>query len=413
MLKRNFDHQLPHVYLRYGRMSSDDQNPRSPEQQFDTVEMIRQRLHYPWRHVTDYRDDGISGRYMQKRLGFQTMLNDIRSGAVRVDLILVDTFERFGRADATAAIRQELCNRYGVLLLTADSNFADPTTTSGKALAVLESFRSTEDSRIKAHLVSRGKRDAARQKHWPGGPPPFGLRLESILIDRNGRQEVDHCILVPEPETAWILQHAYQRALETGWGQDRLAKDLNDNPQIPDKFKPFHPSTVGRWMNKDSTIYYGELTYERDATDVIDEHRVIERNSDDEMVRVPNFCEALVSRETWDAVRRLKEIRGARIRAGRERRRGQGDKQIDPLIAGIALKYLLSGLVRCGHCGRSMNPSSSGEYTTKDGQTKRYVSYVCPLSHSGVCDNRIKVPEQWLREAVIGKLRERLFPSSE
>ena len=69
MLNTNLDWTKPYQYVRYGRMSSDMQNPRSPEQQFDTIAGVIRRAGYPWVHLTDYRDDGKSGRYMRKRPG--------------------------------------------------------------------------------------------------------------------------------------------------------------------------------------------------------------------------------------------------------------------------------------------------------------------------------------------------------
>ncbi len=80
MLTRKFDPTQPYRYLRYGRMSSEKQNPRSPDQQFDTAEDVRTRLRYPWVHVKTFRDDGISGRFMKKRPGLQTMLREIEVG---------------------------------------------------------------------------------------------------------------------------------------------------------------------------------------------------------------------------------------------------------------------------------------------------------------------------------------------
>lgn len=106
MLTRKFDPARPYRYLRYGRMSSERQNPRSPDQQFDTIDTLRTRLGYPWVHVKTYRDDGVSGRYMKKRPGLQAMLRDIEIGRVTVDLIAVDTLERLGRADEIGELRR-------------------------------------------------------------------------------------------------------------------------------------------------------------------------------------------------------------------------------------------------------------------------------------------------------------------
>jgi DNA invertase Pin-like site-specific DNA recombinase len=404
MLHRSFDPHRPHRYLRYARMSSDKQNARSPDQQFDTIDHLVRRLGHPWVHVRDYRDDRISGRYLSKRRDFQQMLQDIRSGAVVTDLILVDTAERLGRVDELTAIRRELEIQQGVLVLTADSQFADPTTLSGKALTLVETLRATEDGRIKAHNVLRGKRDAARLKHWPGGSPPFGYRLHSVLVECHGRQEVDHCILVPDPETAWIIQRLFEQAHQTGWGAPRLARALNADPAIPEQHKPFYPDTIGYWLS--NPIYYGELLWEEHATGIVNDTRVLQRNAEEDMVRVPDYCEPLITREVWESVATLRKARSQAHAQRRKTTPDQPAKQIAPVAPGLVLKYLLTGLVRCGACGRSMRPMPSGQ-TSKAG--KKYVYYACPGAIVGACPNKLYVPEHWLRREVVARLRDRLF----
>jgi DNA invertase Pin-like site-specific DNA recombinase len=409
MLRRHFDPLKPLLVVLYLRMSSDDQNPRSPQQQRDTIEATLRRLGYPWTVAQVYTDEAVSGRYLRRRAGFQQMLRDLRTGKVLADAILVDTFERFGRADELAALRQELYQRHGVLILTADSQFADPTSVSGKALAAFESLRATEDNRIKAHNVLRGKRDDARRGHWPGGRPPFGYRLQSVLAERHGRQEVDHCVLVPDPETARIILKLFGWARTKGLGCTRLARLLNADPDIPAQYKPFYDQTVNSWLRQ--PIYYGELVWEAHATGVVDDRRVIERNPEEDVVRVPNFCEPLVSREEWDAVQEVRRARSERARRARQARRDDAGKQIAAVTPGLALTYLLSGLVRCGHCQRAMTVSSSPAYTTRAGETKRYASYVCPGHVAGACSNGTRVPEEWLRRTVVELICQRLFPA--
>lgn len=410
MLKRNFDPKLPYRVVVYLRMSSDLQNKRSPEQQLDQIKTRLKAMGYPWIIVKIFRDDGKSGRYLRKRSGYQAMMRDVKSGGVSVDLILVDTIERFGRVEELPTIRKELFEKYGVLVLTADANFMDPTTPQGKALGMFEAMRATEDGRIKAHNVLRGKRDAARQGHWPGGPPPFGYRLQSVMTEVNGCQEVAYRVLVPDPAKARIIQLLFQKACETGWGQTRLARFLNDRPEIPDVLKPFQPPSIGYWL--DNTVYYGELLWEQHSTGIVDDTRVVERNVEADMIRVPDFCEPLVGRELWDEVQALRQARRDRMAPSRQKQDCQGEKLIAPRAPGLALKYLLTGLVRCGHCGRSMAPSSSSTYTTKKGVERRYTTYVCPGYIARICPNHKRVPEEWLRTVVVAQIRDRLFPGS-
>jgi DNA invertase Pin-like site-specific DNA recombinase len=411
MINTSFDPSRPYRYVRYARMSSDQQNPRSPEQQFQTIDDTLKRCGYRWNHVKDYRDDAKSGKYIRKRPSFQEMLLEIRSDTLKVDLIVVDTLERFGRMEELDTIRRELRNKCGVLILTADTNFADPTSPQGRAFGMVESIRATEDARVKAHNVRRGKRDAAMQGHWPGGKPPFGLRLHSVMSETRGRKEVDHCVLEHDPNSAWIVKLMFKTANEKGFGQTRMARFLNDHPEIPEKFKPFEPATVGYWL--DNPIYYGELVWDQHSTDVVDDVRVIQRNEEVVVLRVPNFCAPLIPKELWESVQAVREARREQLARSRNPKSNEEGKQIAPLASGLSLKYTLTGLVRCGRCGRAMTPSPSSPYTTKAGEERRYNKYVCPGYIGRNCPNSERVPMEWLYTTVVDTLSQRLFPNED
>lgn len=413
MLKHLFSYKAAYRVVIYARMSSDAQNERSPDQQIDEIRRRLKAAGYPWTVVKIYRDDGISGRYIRKRPEYQRMLSDLKSGRVKADLILVDTAERFARVDDLDVIRRKLYQKNGILLLTSDSNFADPNTPQGRALGVVEKIRVNEDGRIKAHNVLRGKRDAAELKHWPGGPPPFGCMLKSVMTMVRGREEVDHCLLLPHA-SSWIIDALFMLAEETGYGGTRLAKILNDDPSIPSKYKPFHPDTISYWL--DSHIYYGDLYYGVYCTDIIDDTRVIQLNPEEEILHVPEFWDGIVPKQRWwnvQALRRIRRERAANARAAAAARRNAGEtcdeRMLRAVAPGMTLHYLLSGLLFC-ECGRRMTASSNGVYIAKDGSERRYVSYVCPAYLDGLCENDCRIPEEWIRSVVIGKLRERLLP---
>ena len=54
-----------------------------------------------------------------------------------------------------------------------------------------------------------------------------------------------------------------------------------------------------------------------------------------------------------------------------------------------------------------MRPMPSGR-RSKAG--KSYTYYACPVASVGACVNKTYVPEAWLREAIVARLRARLFP---
>jgi DNA invertase Pin-like site-specific DNA recombinase len=405
MLERKFDPTLTYRYARYGRMSDPKQNKRSPDQQFATIEETRQRCGYPWHCVATYRDQGISGLKIAGRPGFQNMLRDIEAERITIDLIVVDTLERFGRAEEIAEIRRKLNTRHGVLVVAADNNFADPTGIVGKAVGVVEHLRSTEDTRIKGHNVIRGKKDAARLRRWPGGPVPFGYRLKAV-VDESVSPPKGYHLLEPEPREAAALQMAFRRAHETGEGTLRLSKWWNGSPEIPEEFKPITPYTMGYRLR--NPIYVGILVWGANSTGIVDDTRVVEANLQEEVLRIPNFCTPLVSNELFDAVQTLMCARGRQVRAARQKSEvASPQKRFAPQARGMTLKYLLTGLVRCGSCRASMRPVPTGA-TSKTG--RKYTYYTCPRHYEGACHNSRHFPERQLREAVLSRFRSRLFP---
>jgi site-specific DNA recombinase len=406
MLNRNFDPTKQHRYVRYGRMSTDFQNPRSPQQQFDTIERYLIQGGQPWVLVRDYRDDAVSGRLTKKRPQFQAMLKDLKSGAVEANLILVDTFERFGRAEEILSLRQNLQSEHQILVLTADSRFADPTSSAGRALSIVESIRSSEDGRVKAHNVLRGKRDLASRGRWPGGPMPFGYKLQSVLVDRRGCQTLDGHILVPDPATSMVPPKLYALAFETGHGLTRLARALNEDESVPNALKPISAERVRHVL--ESTLYAGVLTYNRHCTGIINDRIVRDRVKAGEELVVPDFCEPLVERALAEAVWEMRlAARSARPKP-KSPRRVEVELESGSSTSVIPRNHLLTGLVRCGECGGSMRISSS-KFQRKD-KTLQYAYYGCWRHPTRQCDNAEHFREDVLREAVIAKLRWRLFP---
>ncbi|MEQ8791401.1 MAG: recombinase family protein [Pirellulaceae bacterium] len=406
MLRRNFDPTQPYQAVIYTRRSSPKQNDRSPAQQEAEIRRVLTNLRYPWRVVKVYTDTE-TGKYTYRRIEFQRMLMEIKSGMLpEVDLILLDTSERIGRSKSNSSIRDELRQKYGVLLVAANNQFADPTTPQGEVFGAFEDFRATEENRIKAHQVRRGKRDLAQRGYWPGGKPPFGYQLVPVISQKDGVDIVEGRRLEPFAEEAWIVKLLFQQAYDTGHGRTKLTRFLNEHPDIPDEFKPFNGSTTGCWLKQE--VYNGELIWGRNTTAIIDDTRRVEPNAEEDVLHVTDFCTPLVTGELWEAVQAVCRTRSAAAKQRRSDAETQS-KLIAPLAPGMTLVYLLTGLVRCGKCGASMRPISSG---TRSKSGTRYAYYQCPRYVDHNCPNGRSVREQWLREEVVALMKDQLFPEA-
>ena len=263
MLKFRFNPDNPFTYFRYGRMSSDRQNPSSPDRQFKEIERVRAQCNYPWRVIGTYRDDALTGKKLLRRPGLQLMLNDIKSRKKKPDLILIDNFERFGRIEEMESLARNLFRKFGILILTADTRFADPTTQHGKVYRAFESFRATSANELKSSEVFSGKRLLIEEKKfWPGGEAPFGYQLQAEMGEKKGRPCVVGHLLVPEPEAFLVAKKIFALARSTGWGSKRVTRAVNADPTVPDKFKPLNAVNVGYMLKND--IYAGILIWGND-----------------------------------------------------------------------------------------------------------------------------------------------------
>jgi site-specific DNA recombinase len=410
MISRTYNIHERYAVALYLRMSDPKQNRRSPDQQADHIKEVMRRCNCPWTIARTYRDDGIKGRYISRRPGLQSLLRDIETGLIEIDLIVVDNLERFGRADEFEPLRQKLKRDSGVLIVAADNNFADPTGITGKAVGMIEQIRSTEEGRIKGLNVIRGKKDTLRLRRWPGGPVPLGYRLKQ-LIDESGPKPRPYSTLEIDPEAAPIIRNLFQKAIETGWGGTRLAKWMNQDPRVPATLKPCYGSTINYWLT--SQIYIGTGRWGDLCTDIINDARVVEPNPHpEEVVVVEGVCEPLVSLEVFNTVQQMISRRSAAFKTSHldASAAPDGAKLIKPMAGGITLNYALSGLVRCGNCGACCVPRSSGR-KSKAGTC--YTYFTCPRHTDGACINAAHIREQHLTPTVVSQIRRRLFPSPE
>jgi DNA invertase Pin-like site-specific DNA recombinase len=371
------------------RVSTLMQSPRSPEQQREEIDKAIARLRRPWQTVGEYCDRGISGRFVNKRPGLRQLLLDVESGAIKIDAVLVDTYERWGRQDEMRVLRRSLWNNHHVLLLTVDSDFSDPTTEAGRALAFLEQVRATSANAIRAHDISRGKADAVRQKHWPGGRVPFGYSIQWHCHDR-----CSYATLEPDPQTAPLIQKIFKWAAQSGIGGLRLARLFNQDPQIPECYKPILSRTLNVWLK--NQIYLGRMIWGRTSHGIIEDVCIARANPPEEHVVVDDFCLAIISGQLWEQVQVVREARRQAARGNTLQKKT--DRTVVPSI-GKSLHSRLTGLVHCGVCGRRMRHHG---YKTGD---RIICRFWCDGHLEGFCSNGCRVREDFLWRDVEKRLR--------
>ena len=183
-----------------------------------------------------------------------------------------------------------------------------------------------------------------REGKYIGGFPIYGYRKDPA--DKNH--------IIPDPEAAAAVRQIYQWSLE-GHGRQNIAYLLNQrgipnpsrykaergwtcNHPIKNNFGLWNKVTVGRILTNE--MYTGVMIQGR-RRKVSYKSKVVIDIPESEWYRVEGTHEAIIDRETFQAVQR-----GLKLRTRTD---------------GTGQAHLLSGLVKCADCGSTMSKCSNGK----------------------------------------------------
>ena len=206
-----------------------------------------------WTFAGEYIDAGESGA-KESRPELDRLAAAVRRG--ELDVVLVAKLDRLGRTmRGLTALLAEWDGR-GVRLVSVAESF-DSDSPSGRLMRnMLGAFAEFERERI-AERTMDGIEAVVASGGWPGGPPPFGWRLERD----DGRTQ-----LVLDDGEAAVLRRAVDLILHERLSTWQAARTLNAEDLHP---RP-HPRYLGRWTHRslrqmlcDSDHWTGTWTYRR------------------------------------------------------------------------------------------------------------------------------------------------------
>jgi site-specific DNA recombinase len=330
----------------YGRKSDDDDG-KSVEQQREWARDACAKEGIDL--VREFADEAVAGHDTARRTDFHRMLDFCREQArLRrpVDVVVCWHTNRFSRSDSqeTGWFIWEF-RKAGTGRLFTAQRWYDMSRKEDRALLNLEQDFTNQQYVIDlAQAVARGKLAAAREGRWNGGRANFGYRL---AYDGEGAARRPQ--LVVHEEEAALVQEMFRAYAAGETSLYRIARDLNKRGVKPPRAAKWSPSSVRSiltnevylgavvWNKTDQGKFFGvvdlQVTAKRGVRTA--SHPCARRPKADH-VPVYERHEAIVDRETFDAVRRrLVENRKGRHRADRA-------------------EYALRGLLRCGTCGKPM-----------------------------------------------------------
>ena len=330
----------------------------------------------------EYSDEGKSGKNIEGRPEFQTMLNDISEGKDNVQYVLVFKLSRFGRNAADVLNSLQLMQDYGVNLICVEDGI-DSSKDSGKLMiSVLSAVAEIERENILVQTME-GRKQKAREGKWNGGFAPYGYEL------------VDGELKIAEDE-AEIIRIIYDKFIHTTMGAGTVAKYLNRQGYIKKKRQNGTLDAFTAHFVKlvlDNPIYCGKIAFGRRKTEKIqgsrNEYHVVKQ---EEYPIYDGIHDAIISEEDW--------------LLAQDKRKKTGIK--NEKIYSTEHQHLLTGIIKCPICGAGLYGSVNRK-RKKDGSFYRdYWYYACKhrLEYDGhKCTFKKQIHQEKINEAVVEVIR--------
>ena len=355
---------IPKVAL-YARFSSDNQRTESIDAQIRAMKKYCQHEH--WQIVATYVDEAKSAT-TDDRPQFQQMIAD--SGKGLFSILLVHKLDRFSRDRYDSAIYKKRLKNNNVRLCSVLEHIDDSpeSVLMESLLEGLSNFYVLNLSRE----VKKGLAENALKGKSTGGCAPIGFDFDEnnhLVINEYEAEAVRAIFQMYADGLSYtdILNYLYEHGYKTKRGTPFLKKSLvtilaNEkytgvyvyNQAVPRKLK--NPAYKGK------------------------------KKPEEEIIRVPGACPAIVSKELFDKVQKRRQ-------RNRERQGSFYSKEL----------YLVSGKVVCGICGRVYQGNL--RYSSKS--HARFASYRCE-THKARCGNK-EMNKDYLDAYIIDLLRNKVF----
>ena len=313
----------------------------------------------------EYVDEAESGR-VADRPQFREMIEEGSKPNAPFEVILVWKFSRFTRKREHAVAFKSMLRRKGVRVVSITEH-ADDSPTGKLMEAIIESVDEFYSENL-AQDVVRGMRESASRGFFLGSKAPFGYTRVKV---NDGVKE--RPTLEIDPATAPVVNEVFESSLR-GNGLKEICKALNERG-VTNRGKRWYKGGLHYLLTNEA--YTGIAVWGRTS----------KGEKPQDPVRVEGAWPALVSRELFDAVQEAMRDRAPKVqRPGR-----------------VGSKFLLSGLLKCGVCGRPYSAQGA-----KSGQFAYYICGTLLREGAGTCSARyLNAPR--VEDFVVEKIRERIL----
>lgn len=346
----------------YARFSSDLQRSESIDAQIRAMTNYCEQNHM---QIIDTYIDEAKSATVDKRPSFQRMIKD--SNKHIFDAVLVHKLDRFSRNRYDSAMYKQMLKLNGVRVFSVLENL-DDTPESIMLESLLEGM-SEYYSKNLAREVMKGLKENALQCKHTGGLPPLGYYVNSEKKLSIDEKEVD---------TVKLIFDRYAN----GYSYDEILSELRSKNLYTKKGNYFGKNSLYNILTNEK--YTGTYVFNKSSSrDMFNRRNTHKYKDDESIIKVPNGCPQIIDTDTFNAVQKRIE----------ENKKTGGQYNTKH-------RYLFSGLVICGYCGKRM--VGNRRYA---GRNKSLITGYRCNAPSGLCINK-EINRYYLEDFVFAKVKE-------
>lgn len=312
----------------------------------------------------EFVDEAETGR-TTSRPAFKEMISIARRQSKPFQMVLVWKYSRFARSREDSIIFKTLLRKNGVQVVSINEPSED--TPVGRLMeAIIESLDEFYSDNL-GEEVTRGMRESASRGFYLSYRAPYGYSKVRVTDGGKVRTRLElNAAQVP------IVKFIFESVVSSKGVVD-VVRELNAKGVPSAKGKNWTKGTIYSMLTNE--IYTGTVVWGRHSKRGV------------EPVRVPGACPAIIDMETFDVTQRMLASRAPKV--------------VHPRV--VSSRFLLSGLARCGYCGRAL--------TGQEAKSGKFAYYVCgslTKKGAGSCDCKyLSVPK--FEKAVIDEIRKSIL----
>lgn len=316
------------IYLRKSRADLDDESKGHGDtlaRHRETLLVLADRLHVA---VGKIYPEVVSGETIASRPQMQALLHDLEAGLW--DAVLVMEVPRLTRGSQIDQGIIANAFKYTRTLIITPEKIYDPNDSADEDMLDFGMFFSRFEWKAINKRQQAGRRASSKEGKYIGSIPPYGYQRQKLPHEKGWT-------LVPDPETAPIVQRIFNLLTESQIPQHAIAMQLNAEGIPSPRGCEWKVSTVQRLVKNIHYAGYVTSSYRPMVKSMQDGAVTVSRPVNREIKLFPGRHESLVSPEQFRKAAALL---------------AQNKRPPVPHIHG--LNNPLSGLVVCSACGKRM-----------------------------------------------------------